>query len=413
MKLPIESIIDTDLYKITMAAAVIKKFPWAKVKYKFYERDNISFPKGFAEELKKVVNDMKYLSLKESEKDFLIKKTGHYLDPAFLSFLEGYRFDPNEVYIEQDDDGHLKIEICGYWFRTIFWEVPLMSVISELFFYMTNQKTKDIKNIIYESANKAKKLNENNVNFVEFGTRRRFSFLNQFTVTKQLKLNGGENFRGTSNVYLASLLDINVVGTMAHEWIMYHAAIYGFSNANFMALKNWKDVFKGYLGTSLADTYTSKVFFDSYKKEYAELFTGVRQDSGDPIQFAELAINHYKSLGIDPLTKTIVFSDSLNVDKAIEIDKFCHNKIKTSFGIGTNFSNDVGVKPLNMVIKLDSAEFNEKYISTVKISDSHGKYTGNEEMIKLCLLNLMLFDVAKKNSLINDRGEICINTNKL
>ena len=200
---------------------------------------------------------------------------------------------------------------------------------------------------------------------------------------------------------------------MAHEFIMLHSALYGFINANTMALKNWKKVYKGYLGTALPDTYTTKDFLRSFTKEYAELFSGVRQDSEDPIKFAQKFIDHYKSLDIDPLTKTVVFSDNLNTEKVNEILNFCRGKIKSSFGIGTFFSNDVGVKPLNIVIKLDQVEVNGKVIPVIKLSDSTGKHTGNIEMIKLCVVSLNLMDIAEASGFLDENKSITINTKEL
>jgi len=352
---------------------------------------------------------MEGLALTAEEKEFLVKKTGHYLDPAFLDFLEGYRFNSNEVGIIQNG-GKLEIQISGYWFRTILWEVPLMALISELYCNMTGEEIESEMTIKQKTQKKAVALKTAAAKFAEFGARRRYSFENQLMITKELKEYGGDSFIGTSNVYIAFLLDLTPIGTMAHEWILFHAAVYGFTSANRMSLRNWKKVYHGYLGTALSDTYTTKNFFLSFNKEYAELFTGVRQDSGDPFEFAKNIIAHYTSLGIDPSTKTIVFSDGLNVETAVEILKFCRGKIKASFGIGTFFSNDVGVKPLNIVIKLDEVEFDGIKVFTVKLSDSLGKHTGNEEMIKICLLSLGLFEEAKACGFMDEDGKITINT---
>jgi nicotinate phosphoribosyltransferase len=161
--------------------------------------------------------------------------------------------------------------------------------------------------------------------------------------------------------------------------------------ANKLALDNWISVYRGDLGIALSDTYTSDVFFRSFDAKFAKLFDGVRQDSGVPIEFAQKTINHYQKLRIDPLSKTIIFSDGLNPVTVEEIANYCRNKIKISFGIGTNFTNDVGVTPLNIVIKMVEAKAeNQDWIPTIKLSDNPGKHTGDEESIKLCkgILNL-------------------------
>jgi nicotinate phosphoribosyltransferase len=199
-------------------------------------------------------------------------------------------------------------------------------------------------------------------------------------------------FVGTSNVHLAHVFNTSPIGTEAHEWFMFHAAKYGFQMANELGLKHWADVYNGSLGTALCDTFTTEAFLKAFNMKYAKLYDGVRQDSGDPIKFAEKMIAHYQKLGIDPLSKTIVFSDSLTPEKAREINDWCRGKIKCSFGIGTNLSNDVGVTPLNMVIKMTAAKIEDsgKWIPTIKLSDASGKHTGDPKMIEVCkyLLNI-------------------------
>ncbi|WP_374164734.1 hypothetical protein [Arcticibacter sp. MXS-1] len=174
------------------------------------------------------------------------------------------------------------------------------------------------------------------------------------------------------------------IGTHAHEWFMFHAAKYGFKMANSLGLEHWTNVYRGDLGIALADTYTTDIFFEQFDKKFSKLFDGVRHDSGDPLVFAQKTIDHYKKLGIDPLSKTIIFSDALNYEKVARITEFCKGKIGMSFGIGTDFTNDVGLKPLNIVIKMTEAlPENHPWVPVVKLSDEKGKYTGEEKMIRL------------------------------
>ncbi|NLE01138.1 MAG: hypothetical protein GX640_14820 [Fibrobacter sp.] len=149
-------------------------------------------------------------------------------------------------------------------------------------------------------------------------------------------------------------------------------------------MEKWIEVYQGDLGIALTDTFTTDLFFSIFDTRFAKLFDGVRQDSGDPIVFAEKAIEHYKKLRIDPMSKTIVFSDSLNVDKVEEINNYCKGKIRPTYGIGTHLTNDVGVKPLNMVIKLTAIRAGDKWVPTVKISDDKGKHTGDTDAVALC-----------------------------
>ena len=154
-------------------------------------------------------------------------------------------------------------------------------------------------------------------------------------------------------------------------------------------MENWTDVFRGDLGIALSDTFTTEVFLKSFDKKFAKLYDGVRQDSGDPIKFTDKIIDHYKKLDINPKTKVIIFSDALNPEKAVEIKDYCRGKIMCSFGIGTNFSNDVGVTPLNMVIKIMEAKpEGEEWMPTIKLSDSSGKHTGDKKEIEIAKYTL-------------------------
>ena len=379
----IKSIIDNDLYKFTMQNAVIKIFSRAKVRFQFINRGKTKFPEGFGEILRKEIAKMAELRLSMDEKDFL-KKECTYLDPTYLDFLMGYKYDPSEVGVIQKGDD-LQILIEGYWYRTILWEVPLMSLISELYFKMTKQEIYDVVKIVDVARKKAMQFNMLGISVADFGTRRRYSLENHDRIVKALKNYGKKSFIGTSNVYFAKKYDLIAVGTHAHEWFMFHAAKYGYKMANKLALENWVRVYRGDLGIALSDTFTSDIFYHAFDTKFAKLFDGVRQDSGDAIEFANKTIEHYKSLKIDPLSKTIVFSDGLNPETVEKITKHCRNKIKISFGIGTNFTNDVGVKPLNIVIKIIEAKpEGHNWEPTIKLSDTKGKYTGDSKSIKLC-----------------------------
>lgn len=376
------SILDNDFYKFTMQHAVIKLFPNAKAKYKFINRGQHIFPPGFAEILTKEIIKMEQLQLTKDEKEYL-RKTCPYLDPTYLDFLQGYRYDSSEVEVTQIGND-LSVKIAGYWYRTIMWEVPIMSLICELYYKITKQKRisdEEVSAIAKEKINKYKKLD---ITIADFGTRRRHSYKVHDLTIKALKDFGSDCFIGTSNVHLAMKNHIKPIGTHAHEWFMFHAAKYGFKMANSLGLENWSDVYRGDLGIALSDTYTSKVFFSQFDKKFTKLFDGVRHDSGDPLDFTDMTINHYKHYGIDPTTKTIIFSDALDYEKVERISNYCKGKIRISFGIGTNFTNDVGLKPMNIVLKMTDALPEEgQWTPVIKLSDEKKKYTGDEEMIKL------------------------------
>lgn len=378
----IKSLLDNDFYKFTMQNAVIKLFPYAWVRYVFINRGEHQFPRGFAKILQEKVDQLADLKLSRKEREFLLKKCP-FLDPTYIDFLCGFKYDPNEVNISQKG-GDLEVHIEGYWYRTILWEVPLMALISELYYKETHQERcsdEEVKSIVKKKIVHYKELG---VKVADFGTRRRYSYDVHKLVLETLQDYGQGHFLGSSNVALAEEFDVKPIGTHAHEWFMFHAARYGFKMSTILALENWVDIYRGDLGIALSDTLTSDVFFESFDKKFSKLFDGVRHDSGDPILFAQKTIAHYEKLNIDPLIKTIIFSDGLNPDKVDEIVAFCKGKIKMSFGIGTNFTNDVGLNPMNIVIKMEQARpEGEQWIDVIKLSDVKEKYTGSSKMIQL------------------------------
>lgn len=378
----LNSVLDNDFYKITMQNAVVKLFPNEQVKYEFINRGKHEFPEGFGDALRSAVDAMAELKLTRAEKEFL-RITCPYLDLPYLDFLGGYHYNPAEVKILQDGTD-LKVSVEGEWYRTILWEVPLLALISELFYEMTSLQRESNETIAAKTLEKTEELDRLGVNFAEFGTRRRHSYQVHDLVVDALIKSKSQKFIGSSNIHFAMKYGVKPIGTHAHEWFMFHAAEYGFKMANALSLEHWIDVYRGDLGVALSDTYTTDVFFQQFDKKFAKLFDGVRHDSGDPIEFAEKTIAHYHKNGINPLFKYIIFSDGLNMEKVSEITAACKGKIGLSFGIGTNLTNDVGLKPMNIVMKLIAARsITGDWIPTVKLSDEKGKYTGDPKVIEL------------------------------
>ena len=382
----IKSILDDDMYKFTMQNAVVKHYPNTIVEYRFKNRnpENNIFTHEHVEEIQREINAMATLSLTEKERKFLEDKAP-YLDGMYLDFLSGYRFDPSEVTMTSNENNELELSIMGPWYRTILWEVPLMAIISEVYLRSSLPNMPETMNSILTKRNMSQ---GSEIKVADFGTRRRRSYEIHRLVIENLH----DVLVGTSNVHLAEQFDITPIGTHAHEWFMFHGAKYGYQSATYKSLEKWSDTYRGSLGIALTDTYTTDVFLQDFDMYFAKLFDGVRHDSGDPIEFGEKIIEHYKSLGIDPMSKTIVFSDGLNVPKAVEITEHFRNKIKTSFGIGTNLTNDTGVIPLNMVIKLSGIyDRNSRKIHAVKLSDNVGKNTSDsQEAIENCKFTLGL-----------------------
>ena len=378
----ITSILDNDFYKFTMQHAVVKLFPKARAKYQFINRGRHVFPEGFAGELRSAVAELSRLHLTAQEKRYFAT-TCPYIDPTYFDFLQGYRYDPDEVHIEQHG-GQLSVTVEGYWYRTILWEVPIMSLICELYYQMAGRQRQSDEQVVATARGKIQRYRDLGVTIAEFGTRRRHSYAVHRLVVQALKAAGEETFIGTSNVHMAMLNQTKPIGTHAHEWFMFHAAKYGYKMANLLGLEHWSDVYRGDLGIALSDTYTTDVFFTQFDKKLTKLFDGVRHDSGDPLVFADKTIRHYRQHGIDPLSKTIIFSDGLNEEKVTRIAQHCRGRIGMSFGIGTNFTNDVGLPAMNIVIKMTEAFPEEaQWTPVIKLSDEPGKHTGDAETIAL------------------------------
>src|SRR5690554_640517 len=378
----LKSILDNDFYKFTMQHAVIKLFPKAKAKYSFINRGKHAFPDGFGDALRESISHMSSLKLSNNEKSYLAI-TCPYLDPTYLDFLQGYHYYPDEVEIEQVGS-QLSVKISGYWYRTIMWEVPILYLICELYYKLTDQHRISDELVSLVAKNKIENYRDLGITIADFGTRRRHSYEVQQLTVEALQEYGKGTFIGSSNVHFAMLNNTKPIGTHAHEWFMFHGAKYGFKMANLLGLEHWSDIYRGDLGIALSDTYTSKVFFAQFDKKFTKLFDGVRHDSGDPIEFTKQTLSHYEKYGIDPLSKTIIFSDGLDFNKIERISNYCKGKIGISFGVGTNFTNDVGLKPMNVVLKMtDALPDDGEWTSVVKLSDEINKYTGRQEAIAL------------------------------
>lgn len=388
----IETKLDTDLYKLTMGQAVWHNFPGVGAGFSFINRGKTQFPGGFADKIQDQVEQMAYLKSTPEERAFLEKRCP-YLTSGYLDWFESYRFDPREVSVKQEE-GALSVDIYGPWHRTIFWEVPLLAIISELYFKETGQVSQ--KGWEERCRQKARLLAEAEARYADFGTRRRFSHAVHERVVEILKQYGGRSFLGTSNVELAMRYDLLPIGTFAHEWVMGMAGILGVEYANQMAMEYWFKEFGGKLATALTDTFTTDVFLRAYTREKARMFPTLRQDSGSPERWTDLVVDHIKSLGLNPLDFTALYSDSLNPQRVLEIMDYSRGRIKTLFGIGTNFTNDVGPKPLNMVIKMFYLTRPDIFgtIPVVKLSDDLGKISGDKRVVRGIMDRLELAQVA-------------------
>ncbi|MDE6269461.1 MAG: nicotinate phosphoribosyltransferase [Muribaculaceae bacterium] len=401
MRQIIQHFTDDDLYKFTMCCAVIDNFPRTRVRYKFNDRDNTVYPEGFAEELRQQIAMLENVVITEEEIKFMQRKC-KYIPTWFYNFLKGYRYDRRWVSVSQDDAGHLDIEFEGFWSDTILLEVKVLAIVSELFYIITGEeKAFDYDDLYSRSWHKAERMIAAGCFFSDFGTRRRASFRAQDTAIKAMKdcqsaHAGTGRLTGTSNVYFAMKYDLTPIGTMAHELICALAGMYGPQMANHLAMRAWSNTYRGALGTFLYDTYGWRIFSLNFSEDYANMFKGLRVDSGDNFEQLDLIVEKYRSLNIDPATKQVVFSNGLNVDAAIEIQNYAAGKCIPSFGIGTHFTNDFnGIRPRNIVIKLIAVKITESwpfYCQTCKLSEDKGKYTGDPATVRRFLEALHLAD---------------------
>lgn len=382
---------DDDLYKFTMCCAVIENFPRALVKYEFTDRNHTVYPQGFANALNQQVEMLQDLAITEEEVTFLRQKSS-YIPGWFLTYLRGFRYRREWVRVEQDASGHLSVKFEGLWADTILLEVKMLAIISELYFIMTGQREKvDYEDFYLRSYRKGERLLAAGCVYSDFGTRRRLSLNSEDTLVRAMKdcytsREWPGTLAGTSNVYLAMKYDLKPIGTMAHEFVCAIAAMYGPLMANHIAMNLWRNTFRGALGTFLYDTYGWHIFSLNFSEDFARLFQGLRIDSGDNLEQMHMIVDKYRSLGIDPLSKQIIFSNALDTDRAIAINAEAKKYCQPSFGIGTHFTNDFpGIEPLNIVIKLVAAKITEQwdfYSDTCKLSEDRGKYTGNPDVVK-------------------------------
>lgn len=396
MRKIIQHFTDNDAYTFSCQYFILQKYPRAEVEYSFFDRNRTRYPEGFADLLREQISYMPTVMITPMEIEFMQQKM-YYLPKWYFTFLRGYRFNPHEVSVSQDEEGHLDISVRGKWYSTIMWEMPVLSIISELMHYLRGdvahydpQKEKE------RTIGKTKEILMNGLVLSDMGTRRRFSFDHQDMIIRTMKEvfnEGGYQdgdvfhpwtgaFAGTSNVYFAYKHNLTPIGTMSHQLIQFEENVSGVFECNFNVMKKFSDVYDGDNGIYLYDCFGDKVFFNNLSKRMAMMFTGLRVDSGVEEEQTEKIIAKYKSLGIDPRTKSVVYSNGLNIKRAIEIHKFVNGRVKDSYGIGTFLSCDIeNVEPMNIVLKLTKCRITERreWHDCVKLSNDKSKTLGNPE----------------------------------
>ena len=380
MKQIITSILDNDLYKFSMMYAVIRQFPYTRVRYKLILRSDITFTQEMVDEIKIQIKLMENLYLTDEEYRYVSTKLSAWIDPTFFIFLRGYRFHSKQITISFEN-GKLSLDVEGPWYSAILWEVPVMAIISEVYFYYNEKGDVDHSEFMKRCDAKIKLIKDSGIIVSDFGTRRRRYKISQDYILQKFAEANLSNFVGSSNVYFCMKYGWIPKGTQAHEWYLVMAALYGYVHANEMGMKKWVEVYQGKLGTVLPDTFTTDVFLRSFDGYYARLFDDGRQDSGQPFAFTDKWAGHYDNLNINPMSKDIIYSDNLFVEKAVDIRDKTEKIIPARFGIGTNFTNDYpGLKPVNMVIKLCAVFIDGiGWVNVLKLSDDVGKHTGTKE----------------------------------
>jgi nicotinate phosphoribosyltransferase len=372
-ELVVQNLLDTDFYKLTMMQAVLHNYPNVDVEWEFRCRNGEDL-RPYLTEIRHQIALLCELQMNVEQLGFLERIS--FMKPDFLRFLGLFRF--NMRYVQTHiENGELRIRLHGPWLHVILFEVPLLAIVSEVRNRIRHPGTQLVqaRDQLYRKfdwlqANaSADELAELKV--ADFGTRRRFSFRVQEEVVTVLKKDFPGQFVGTSNVELARRLDLKPLGTMAHEWIMAHQQLGPrLIDSQIAALDCWVREYRGLLGIALTDCITTDAFLNDFDLYFAKLFDGLRHDSGDPVQWAEKCIAHYQKLGIDPMSKTLVFSDGLNLPMALEIFRALRGRINVSFGIGTNLTADIpGVEPMSIVLKMTACAGQ----AVAKISDEPGK----------------------------------------
>jgi len=367
----ITSLLDTDLYKFNMDQVIFHKHTDLSGEYYFRCRnDGILFTPEMFDEINAQIDHLCSLTFTKEELDYL--RSIRFIKNDYVEFLRLWR--PIRDYVETrlTEDGQLKIVVKGPLFSAMQFEIYLLEIVNETYFRMKYdyETLREAAKVRLDEKIKAFRSGKYTFSFAEFGARRRLSREWESEVVRRLTTETG-NCVGTSNVMLAKRYGIKPIGTYAHEFVQMYQGIDSIPLAytNHYALEDWYDEYRGDNGTALTDTVTTDLFLLDFNRSMVNNFTGVRHDSGDPYEWGEKMIAHYRKYGVDPKSKLLLFSDSLDFDRAQALYEHFKDRIRVSFGIGTFCSNDTSEEALNIVIKLQTVNGR----SVAKLSDSPGK----------------------------------------
>lgn len=395
----IKSLLDTDLYKFTMMQTVLHQFSGADVEYHFKCRTpNINLAK-YKSEIEDEISHLCALRFTSEELNYLAKL--RFIKQDFVDFLNIFHLQKKYVNVVDLGNGEIDIVIKGPWLHTILFEVPVLAIVNEVYFKnIVKEQSLNPDDIVKTGLSKLNDkisfyLNNSRDSFIysDFGTRRRFSANWQKIVLQEIMKKDNKHFKGTSNVLLAKDLNLTPIGTMAHEYLQAAQALGPkLADSQIFALEKWSQEYRGDLGIALTDVISSDAFLNDFDMYFAKLFDGVRHDSGDPYIWAQKFINHYKSMGINSKEKSLVFSDGLDFEKAVDLEKTFGDDAKIFAGIGTNLTNDLGFKPINIVLKMTHCNNSP----VAKLSDSPGKSMCKDDEYKNYLKSV--FEQKIKNN---------------
>ena len=381
----ITSLLDTDLYKFTMMQVVLHQFPGAQVEYRFKCRNPGVQLAPYVSEIRDEIRALCSLQFQDAELAYL--RSLRFIKSDFVDFLGLFRLNEKYIRVSALPSGEIDITITGPWLHTILFEIPVLAIVNEVYFRNT-QKVPAFPEGRQRLDAKIAQLHEHgleDLKIADYGTRRRFSRAWHEEVLRVLCARLGVHdqrsgapgqFAGTSNVLYAMKLGLTPLGTMAHEYLQACQSLGPrLRDSQVFGFEMWAKEYRGDLGIALSDVYGMSAFLRDFDLYFCKLFDGARHDSGDPFAWGERLLEHYRNNRVDPLTKTLIFSDALTVPRIVELHRQFHGRCQLAFGIGTNLTNDLGYEPLQIVVKMTRCNGQP----VAKLSDAPGKNMCDDE----------------------------------
>ena len=381
----ITSLLDTDLYKFTMMQVVLHQFPGAQVEYRLKCRNPGVQLAPYVSEIRDEIRALCSLQFQDAELAYL--RSLRFIKSDFVDFLGLFRLNEKYIRVSALPSGEIDITITGPWLHTILFEIPVLAIVNEVYFRNT-QKVPAFPEGRQRLDAKIAQLHEHgleDLKIADYGTRRRFSRAWHEEVLRVLCARLGVHeqrsgapgqFAGTSNVLYAMKLGLTPLGTMAHEYLQACQSLGPrLRDSQVFGFEMWAKEYRGDLGIALSDVYGMSAFLRDFDLYFCKLFDGARHDSGDPFAWGERLLEHYRNNRVDPLTKTLIFSDALTVPRIVELHRQFHGRCQLAFGIGTNLTNDLGYEPLQIVVKMTRCNGQP----VAKLSDAPGKNMCDDE----------------------------------